>query len=332
MAFANSWDYTESYTAASVIERALKRLGVMDASESVGTDEQTDALEVLNLILKEWSAEGADVWLRNTGHLFLTSPGTKASYSFGTSGTAKFTSQYYVTTLAADAAASATALTVTDDTNISDTDILLVELDDGTLHATTVSGSPTANAVTAASGLTSAASSGNIVYTWPTSSSISYKPSKIIHVARRLTNTDNDDIDAGYMEGQDTPLEIVGEQEYRLLSQKLQTGIPVSVFHREETKNPELFVWPTGGAGDWHSLVLEHLTYPQDADATTSNIDIPPEGLNALVWQLAAELAAEYGLTESEQKRLWTVATSKRENFFDYMVEDASVIFARESR
>src|SRR3990167_7886152 len=138
MAFANSRDYTESYTAANIIERAVKRLGVMDSAESLPTAEQTDALVVLNLIVKEWSAKGADVWLRNTGHLFLPSPGTVGSYTVGTSGSAKFTSAYYVTTLAVDANAAATTIVVTDDTNMLNADVILIEQNDGTLKATTI--------------------------------------------------------------------------------------------------------------------------------------------------------------------------------------------------
>src|SRR3990167_12042 len=134
MAFSASRDYTESYTAASIIERAIKRLGVMDANETIDEDEEADGLVVLNLIVKEWMTHGAEVWLRDTGHLFLTGPGTVSKYTFGTSGTAAFTSGYYVTTLAASASATATALTVTDDTNMSNAHVILVEQDDGSLH------------------------------------------------------------------------------------------------------------------------------------------------------------------------------------------------------
>ena len=329
MAFSGSTDYVESFTAASVIERALKRLGVMDASEPVDTTEQTDALAVLNLIVKEWSARGADVWLRNTGHLFLTSPGTVDGYTLGTSGTANFTSLYYTTTLASSAAAGATALTVTDDTNMSDTDILLVEQDDGTLHATTISGAPSSNSVTAATGLASSASSGKAVFSWPTTASIADKPTKIVYAARRMTNLSNASTNEGYMEGLDSPINIVGEDEYRSLSDKLTTGVPVSLFHKQEPVNPKILIWPTGGAGNHHTLVLEYNTYFQDLDTTTDNLDIPAEGANALAWQLAAELSAEYGIPEQEKRNLWGIATQKVEQFLDYQVEDASVFFAR---
>lgn len=332
MAFSASWNYTESYTAANIIERAVKRLGVMDAAETIATAEQTDALVVLNLIVKEWSAKGADVWLRNTGHLFLPSPGTVGSYTVGTSGTAKFTSLYYVTTLAADANASATTLTVTDDTNMSDTDVILIEQNDGALKATTISGAPAANSVTIAAGLAVAAASGNIVYSWPTTRNIAAKITKVLNAARRITNTDNAATNAGYMEGIDSPISIVGEEEYRLIPQKLQTGVPVSLHHRQKAVNPELFVWPTGGSGNVHSIVLEYNAHIQDLDGTTNNLEIPPEGVNALAWQLAHELAPEYGLPILERQLLKAEAKQKVDDFFDFQTEDASVMFGVERR
>lgn len=332
MAFSASWNYTESYTAASIIERALKRLGVMDAGETVPTAEQTDALVVLNLIVKEWSAKGADVWLRNTGHLFLPSPGTAARYTVGTSGTAKFTSAYYVTTLAVAANASATTITVTDDTNMANADVILVEQDDGTLLATTINGAPAANSVTLTAGLAAAAAVGNIVYSWPTANNIAAKITKIVNAARRITNTDNVATNAGYMEGIDSPLSVIGEEEYRLIPQKLQTGVPVSVHHRQKAVNPELYVWPTGGSGNVHSLVLEYNAHIQDLDGTTNNLEVPPEGVNALAWQLAAELAPEYGISEVEQRRVWSIANNKVTDFFDFQVEDASVMFGVDVR
>lgn len=328
MAFSGSRNYTESYTAASIIARSLKRLGVMDAGESVDSTEESDALEVLNLIVKEWNAKGADIWLRKTGHLFLPDPGTVGSYTFGTSGTALFTQQYYVTTLAAAASASATTITVTDDTNISTTDVILVENDDGTLTDTTVNGAPSSNSVTLTAGLDGAAAAGNIVYSWPTTDSVSDKISNIVYVSRRSTNTDNAATNAGYMEGTDSPVRIIGEDEYRSLSTKLQTGVPVSVYLRQAAVNPEIFVWPTGGTDDHHSLVIEYISYFQDLDATTNNLDISPEGVNALSWQLAWELSPEYGLGITEKRDLKSTMREKVDDYFDFMVEDAAVSFS----
>jgi len=329
MAFSGSRDYTESYTAASLILSALRKLGILDMAEGVNSSEETAALVTLNLIVKEWTAKGADVWLRKTGHLFLNDPGTVDGYTFGTSGSGYFTSLYYTTTVATAAAASATTLVVTDDTNMSNTDIILIENDDGTLTDTTISGAPSSNSVTLAAGLDSAVAAGNIVYSWPTTSNIDDKVSNLVYVNRRVTNTDNAATNAGYMEGVDSPVRMIGEEEYQSLSTKLQTGAPVSVYLREAAVNPELFIWPTGGTDNHHSLVIEYLTYFQDLDATTNNLDLPPEGVNALVYQLACELAPEYGLSIQEQRNLKSISDEKVEAFFDYMVEDAPVVFSQ---
>jgi hypothetical protein len=327
MAFSASWNYTESYTAANIIERSLKRLSEFDANETIDTDEQTDALVVLNLIVKGWNKKGAGIWLRKTGHLFLPDPGTVSKYTFGTSGTALFTSQYYTTTLASAASESDTAITVTDDTNMSNADRILVENDDGTLTDTTINGAPSANAVTLTAGLDDSASSGNAVYTWPTSADLSHKLVKLKFAQRRITDLDNAATDAGLMEGIDTPLSIIGEQEYLTYPTKLQTGVPVSVYLRQATTNPELHLWPTGGEGSVHSLVLDYTTHMQDLDATSNNLDIPADGVNPLAWWLAYELGPEYGIPEVQMRRLEKFAKESSEEFFDFLVENADVAF-----
>ena len=332
MALSGSTNYAESFTAANLIALALRRLGVLGIAETINSTEESNALVTLNLIVKEWSSQGADVWLRNTGHMFLESPGTVDGYTVGTSLSASFTSQYYTTTLNGAVASGGTTLVVDDDTNIADTDHILTELDDGTLDVTTVNGAPSANSVTLTAGLDSAAADGNIVYTFKTGDSITDKITKIVYAARRITNLDNVATNAGYMEGIDSQINIIGEDEYRLLPTKLQTGTPVSIHHRQEEVNPTIFIWPTGGTGRVHSIVLEYNTYLQDFDATSNNIDLPAEGANALVWSLAAEMASEYGLGEREQARLWSLSRLKTDEFFDYMVEDASIVFTLDEK
>lgn len=328
MAFSSSRNYTESYTAANIILRALARLGILDMAEGVNSSEETAALVALNLLVKRWSAKGADIWVRNTGHLFLPDPGETSSYSFGTSGTGYFTSLYYVTTVATAASATDTTITVTDDTNISDTDIILVENDDGSLTDTTVSGAPAANVVTLAAGLDGAVAAGNIVYSWPTTSNIDDKPANIVSIVRKLTDTSNAATNAGFMEGIDSPINLIGEDEYRRLSTKLQTGAPVSAYFENAAVNPRLHVWPTGGTDNHHSLVVEYENYIQDLDATTNNIELPPEGVDALVWDLASALAPEYGLSIPEQRELRSRAKEAVDEFLDYMIEDAPVVFS----
>ena len=331
MALSGSYNYTESVSAATLIALALRRLGVLGVSETINATEEANALITLNLIIKEWTSEGIDIWLRKQGYLFLESPGEFTSYTVGTSGNASFTSAYAMTTLAADAAASATSITVTDDTNISDADVILVKQADGTFAVDAVSGAPSANVVTLTTGIASdtTASSGALVYSWATSSNISAKIDSLIYVARKFEDTTGDDTNTTLKPGQEIEVDIVGEWEYRdSATNRLQTGAPTFIFHRPTHDQSRLLIWPTGGGG-YDKLAIQYRTHMQDLDAKTDTIDLPPEGLNPLAWQLAAEMASEYGVSEREMARLWNIAESKKNTFIDGTTEDASVIFSK---
>jgi hypothetical protein len=89
-----------------------------------------------------------------------------------------------------------------------------------------------------------------------------------------------------------------------------------------------LYVWPTDGGANWDKLLLSAQYYPDDFDAAGDNPQFPIEWGNALVWNLAAELASEYGIPRMEQRDLWQVAEFKLSEALAFDTENASVIFA----
>ena len=333
MATSGSYNYTEAVTAAQVIALALRRLGVLGIAETINSTEEANALIVLNLLIKEWNGQGADVWIRKTGYMFLETPGEVSSYTVGTSGDASFTSAYFMTTLASDASASATTITVTDDTNISNTDVILVEQADGTFAVDVVNGAPSANSVTLTTGIASdtTGAAGAYVYSWPTTNNIANKLVELVYVSRKGQDNTGASTNTDDMPGQEIEVEIVGEEQYQSLTTKLQSGATTQVFHRTGPVLSRLYVWPTGGAG-FDKLVVHYKSHIEDLDATTNTFDLPPAGFNALAWGLAFEMASEYGVPEREMKRLFETSEIKKNTFFDYMGEDASVIFAQDSR
>jgi len=50
------------YTAQEVVDRALRRIGVLGAGQSASGDEFTDAAGLLNDMLKTWSMVGPNLW------------------------------------------------------------------------------------------------------------------------------------------------------------------------------------------------------------------------------------------------------------------------------
>ena len=187
-----------------------------------------------------------------------------------------------------------------------------IKLDDDSIHWTTISTIPTSTSITIASGLASAASSGNNVYFYTTASG---RPQEIVYAYRRDKN------------GIDNEVNIIGEKEYKRQSNKASTGPPVEVYYQPTLSSGTLYVWPVDGGADWDKLVLSCNFLPDDFDAASDNPEFPIEWANALVWGLAAELGSEYGLDEREQAKLWRISEFKLNELLDYDVENASVIF-----
>jgi hypothetical protein len=102
----------------------------------------------------------------------------------------------------------------------------------------------------------------------------------------------------------------------------------VEVWYQPTLTTGTLYVWPTDGGANWDKLMLSCQFLPDDFDAQADNPQFPIEWGNALVWNLAAELASEYGLPRMEQQDLWKVAEFKLNEMLAYDAENASVIFA----
>jgi hypothetical protein len=304
MAVSGSKNFT--VTRTDIINAAMRKTGSYDAGDAPSADESADAVLALNVMIKEWSAKGIDVPWRETITLFLQS-GTQ-SYRIGSTGDHATTS-YQETTMSADAAASATTISLTSTSGMTNADYMGIKLDDGSIHWTTIS---SVAGTTIATGLASAASEGNAVYSYTTKAN---RPQRIVYANRRSAS------------GQDTEVELIGDIAYRELSNKSSTGPVNQCFYQPTLVNGTLFVWPTGGV-DKFMLISQPLV--DDFDAASNNPQFPIEWSNAIIWNLAAELAPEYGLPLKERMLLKAEAREKLETVLDYDVENASVIFGRD--
>jgi len=306
---ATSGSKNYSITRATIIEGALRKLGEFDQGESISGDETNAAVnaavQALNLLTKEWSARGADIWLRDTITLFLQ-PNTK-SYALGT---ANATAAYVETTLSAAEASGQTVLSITDTTGMTTADKIGVKLDDDTIHWSTVTVDSSTQG-TIASGLASAAASGNKVYAYTTTAG---RPTKISFAYRSDIN------------GLDTEIRLVGENEYLRLSNKSSDGPPVEVWYQPTLTTGTLYVWPDNGGKSWDKIVMSVHYHADDFDSASDNPEFPIEWGNALIWGLAAELAAEYGLPIKEIAYFENKAEHKLNVALDWDVENADVI------
>jgi len=308
MAVSGSKNY--SITRADIIGGALRKIGVFEEGEAISGDATTTATMALNLMVKEWVSEGLDLFLRTESTLFLQ-PDTQ-SYTLSTD---HITDSYNETTLSAAEASGQTVISVASSASMTAADNVGIKIDDNTIHWTTIVSVDSSTQITITTATDGAAASGNKVYAYTTKSD---RPQKILYAFRSDKN------------GFDTEISIIGETEYRRQSNKTSDGPPVEIFYNPQGNQStgKIWVWPDDGGADWDKIVLICQQLPDDFDTGANNPDFPIEWGNALVWGLAAELGAEYGLPESEQGKLWQIADHKLNRLLDYSVEDASVEFA----
>ena len=305
MATSGSKNY--SITRAGIIEAALGKLGIFDQGETVSGADTTTGTRVLNLMIKELAARGVDLWLRDEIILFLQPD--QQSYLLGTANAT--TTLDAETTLSAAEASGQTVISVTSSTGMTASDNVGIKMDDNTIHWTTIVSVDSGIQITITTATDDDAASGNNVYVYTTTAG---RPTKIVSAFRRdVNNIDNE-------------VTMIGEREYRRQSNKGSSGPPVEAWYQPTLTTGTLYVWPVDGGASWDKIHLSAQFYPDDFDAAGDNPEFPIEWVNTLVWNLAAELSADYGLPEREQGRLWTIAEHKLNNLLDYDVENASLI------
>jgi hypothetical protein len=299
-----------SLTRNDIINAALRKIGEYDKGETPSGDETADASEALNILINEFAGVyHADIFLRTELTLFIQKG--QESYLIGPSG-GNVTESYVETTTTAAQVATDTAIAVTSITGITIGDYVGIKQDDGSIHWDIVA-NVGGLVVTLTNGLTSASASGSVLYAYTTKA---YRPHGLYAVLRRdQFNLDNQ-------------IDKIGEQEYFDLTDKDSAGVPNTVSYRPTLNEGTLFVWPTGD-GQTDKLVIIAHYYPDDFDSASDTAQFPIQWSSALVWGLASELGPEYGIPERDQKRIFGIATMKREAALDADIEDAPVKFAR---
>ena len=195
MASSGSVDF--SLTRDNMIARAFEMAGIINEGGTPSSTQLTIGAQLLNMAVKQWSGtadfSGQKMQSRKRAYLFLSED--NAIYTLGptttqTGTTNKWASSYVTTTLSAAEAASQTVISLTSITGISDTDRIGIELDDGTIHWSVVSGSPSAGTATIANALASAAASGNRVFTYATTNQ-GRRPLSILTASLRSFDSNN---------------------------------------------------------------------------------------------------------------------------------------------
>jgi hypothetical protein len=298
MSTSGSYDF--SLTAGQLIERIAKNLGALSSGGTIDSNDQADILQTLNIVSKELGVSdglpGVKIHNRQVVTLFLAKG--QQTYSVGPSGNHAAVT-YGRTTLSASEASGQTVISITSSTDtttfpgttvtMTDGDNVGIELDDGTIHWTTVSGTPSST-ITIVAQTTGTAASGNYVW-WYTSKAQRF-PFIESAVLRDARNTDSGI--TVYRERRHYDLGVPDKHAdgdpQAMLVEPLRTSTRVTLDSQ-----------PT----DVTDTIVLTVMYPsEDYDSTSNDIAFPQEWFGALEWETTLRSCPQYGVE-------WTTAMQK---------------------
>lgn len=282
MALSNSTDFT--MTVEKVIQLALRKIGIAKQDSPTTLRQFLDpAMDELNLLLKHWHNVGLQLW--KLVELKIVSVEHKHRYTLGSNAVSVYSPK-----LRTQAFSSAISGASTIDVTAATGDItsglpIDVHLADGTVHSTTVSGTPSVITgglrVTLTAVLAAAMDTGAQITVWQTETRF---PLRIISgYSRTLSSTYDTDV----------PMKMMAKEDWASIASKRVEGLPTHLWYDRQQAGGFVHVWPESddNTKELHFLVAMPL---DDIDSSSNSIDIRPELMKALIYTLASDLADSY--------------------------------------
>lgn len=288
----------------AIIRRALRQCIATESGETPGAQEVSDAGEALNAMVAEWQGLGIHLWTETEGVLFLQPKQIK--YALGGTNTDQscLDANWVQTTTLAVQGANATAIGLPSTAGISNGDNIGIVQTNNALFWTTVNGTPSGGIVTLAVGLPIGCNVGAYVVDYAPAYKL-LRPLRVIDARRYYLPS-----------GLETPLIRMARLDYRDMPNKTNTGTISSFFYDPQVGSTPLpgigYQWAWPAPPDSLSAMKFTFHRPIGNFANASDTpDFPQEWTNALTWNLAEELAPEYGVG---QFRMETIALKAKKS------------------
>lgn len=297
------------FDAGQLVTESFKVLGIATAEKPLQSFELQDGLNLLNMMLKGWQAQGMHLWTQEEGIVFLDVG--KESYNLGPTGDEATTFDDFVgTTTTAAKVATDTIMAVTSSTGMTALDFVGVELDDGTRHWTTIATVDSSIQITLTVGLPSAAASGSSVFTF---TSLIQRPLRISSSRRQTFGQDNEIAVSSW-----------SRQEYFDQVNKASQGTVVNAYYSPLLVNGRYYVWQTANSiNDFVRISFERPI--QDIDLQTETLDIPVEWQETVVYNLAVRLVDSYSVPAERAQSVLIKAVAFLDDMLGWDEEPESI-------
>lgn len=275
MPLSNSTDYNQ--TALQIITDALTLIGVLRPGGTASTNDVNFCLNLLNKMIKSWSAKGIHMWVETEGTLFLRDGVNQ--YTLSSTASDQSGDNSVETTLSSVGSSGSTVLVLTDTTGMTASDNIGIELDDNTRQWTTIISVDSSTQVTVQTALTGDAASGNTVFSYTTHSG------KALSVSSARLK-DNGDVE--------TPLLMRGRDDFMTIPYKSITGRPNTICYVSSISSGTFYVFPTPDQC-YYRIKFSYQQMIEDLDSSSDNLEFPSEWLETITLNLAALIGTTYG-------------------------------------
>ena len=271
-----------------IISRALKDIGALEAGETPTSDAATDALDMLNDLIDQWSNE--DMMVFNVTEIIFPVISGQTQYTIGpVASTANFIGASFTGSITGD------VLTVT---AIGSGAVAQGQTLKGTGITT---GTKIVDFLTGAGGNVNEVGTYklNISQTTASTTITAYyeKPLGINSAFVRInTNSNGQPVING---GLDYPISVLALEDYEMIGLKTLSGPwPKAVYFNPGSDSGNLFIWPSPSQGEMHLFAN---TLFSRYDSMYEDIALPQGYSMALRWCLAERLMPMYGKASQVQ-------------------------------
>jgi hypothetical protein len=283
---ATSGDNTLTLKSINIIQEAYELIGALGEGETTNTEQISSAQRTLNMLVKNWQADGLNLWAVQRQFLFVN-PGQQ-SYTLGPSTTDHFTTNFGKTTILSQT--DANNVVIEDDSQILAGDYVGFQTTENTMEWTTVSSVDTGTNTVTTDDTVQNLLVGGIVYYYTSKAS---RPMSVMSAYLRTGN--NTDI----------PMGIVSRIDYNELSVKNSAGLPNQAYYDPQRIQGILYVWPTGSAAtDYIQLIVQRSLDDFDDPVGLDDVDYPQEWYLPLAYGLAKAIAPKFGLPDTDYRRI----------------------------
>lgn len=305
-----------SITRNNIILAALEDIGAYAPGMDTPTaSEIVSAANRLNMMIKAFQAAGVGLWLNN--YIVVPLQGGWPKYTIGPGGDAA-SMVMQRQTIGTAAVSGAATVTLTDATDVDDTNIIGIATDDNWIDWTTVNGVPVGNVVTLTAVLGAAAAAGNTVYFYHAAEVVP-KPIAINSVIYWTPDGSTETLMGTITTpgGINRMLTPISREEYYSLSNFYSDGPPTQYYYDPQLTNGDLYVWPV--STDMSSSLIVDARIPiQTFTAIADEPDFPAEWFDALHYSLAMRLCPAYKVSMQDYMRIKELAAIALQDANDF--------------